>query len=323
MLSSSFPRRQHPRSRSSLRLLFAALTTVVLWASSFVVIRSTGEHYDPGSMALLRMLVGSIGLALIALLLGAQRPHPRDLPLIVIWGLGWFTLYNLVLNQAETELDAATASMLVNLAPLIAVLLGGLLLHEGFPRPLLIGAPLSFLGVLLIGADSWTGDLALRGVLLGALAAFLYGGSTVLQKRLLRNTDATTLTLVGALAGTIGLLPWSGELIRDITQAPVSATLGVVYLGLFSTALAFTTWGYVLSRTTAGGTAATTYVVPVFVLLMSAVFLSETPTPTMLTGGALCLLGVFVTRMPGQWFSRRRPAQPRSKAAQIGAHHPE
>jgi drug/metabolite transporter (DMT)-like permease len=295
-------------SRGSMRVFFAALTTVVLWASSFVVIRSTGEHYGPGSLALLRMLVGSAGLGLIALLLGARWPRGRDLPLIVVWGLGWFTLYNLVLNQAETVLDAGTVSMLVNLAPLIALLFGALFLREGFPRPLLYGAPLSFLGVVLIGTCSWSGDVALSGVFLAVLAAFLYGGSTVLQKRLLRDTNATTLTLVGAIAGAVGLLPWSGELIQDVAHAPASATLGVVYLGLFPTALAFSTWGYVLSRTTAGKTAATTYAVPVFVLLMSALFLGEFPSPVMLTGGALCLAGVFITRLPTRWFRpRRRP----------------
>ncbi|GAA2102772.1 DMT family transporter [Brevibacterium salitolerans] len=296
-----------------MRILLAALTTMVLWASSFVVIRSAGEHFGPGSMALLRMLVGSAGLGSIALIAGARRPRVRELPLIVVWGVGWFTIYNLALNQAETQLDAGTASMLVNLAPLISVLLGGLFLGEGFPRPLLLGAPLAFLGVVLIGASSWTGDVALTGVLLAVLAAFLYGGSTILQKRLLRHTDATTLTLAGALAGTAALLPWSGELVHDIAHAPASATTGVVYLGLFSTALAFTTWGYVLARSTAGKTATTSYIVPVLVLLMSAVFLGEIPTPNMLAGGALCLLGVLVTRMPIRWFTRRRRA--RSAAA--------
>jgi len=43
----------------------------------------------------------------------------------------------------------------------------------------------------------------------------------------------------------------------------------VVYLGVVPTALAFTTWAYALTRTSAGKMGATTYVVPAIVVLMS------------------------------------------------------
>src|SRR5690606_38744106 len=122
-------------------------------------------------------------------------------------------------------------------------------------------------------------------------------GATLLQKRLLRTVEATTLTWLGATSGAVALLPWARPLLHDLESAPVSATLGVVYLGVFPTALAFTTWAYVLSRTTAGKTAASTYVVPVVTIALSWMVLNETPTPVMLAGGALCLLGVFITRM--------------------------
>lgn len=285
-------------SRQTHLVFLAAIVTVVLWASAFVVIRGVGEHYGPGSMALLRMLVGSAVLGVIAAATRARMPRSRELPLIAVWGIAWFALYNLALNWAEVDLDAGTTAMLVNLAPLIVVLFGGIFLGEGFPKPLVLGTPLAFLGVVLIASGSWTGDVSVRGVVLGLVAAFLYGGAALLQKRLLRNTDATSLTFVGAAAGSVALLPWMGELVTDALQAPVSATVGVVYLGVFPTAIAFTTWAYVLSRTTAGKTAATTYVVPALVLVMSWLFLSEIPTPMMLLGGGLCLIGVFVTRLP-------------------------
>ena len=70
----------------------------------------------------------------------------------------------------------------------------------------------------------------------------------------------------------------------------------VVYLGVVPTALAFTTWAYALTRTTAGRMGATTYVVPAIVVLMSWAFLGETPRPLAYLGGALCLAGVAVSR---------------------------
>lgn len=280
-------------------MLVAALVTVVLWASAFIGIRGAGPHFDPGALALLRMAVGAVALGLIALRRGIRPPSRRQIPLVVLWGVGWFCVYNLALNAAERTLDAGTAAMVVNLAPLMVVVFSGLFLREGFPRPLIIGAPIAFLGVVLIGMNTSSGDgFDLTGLLLALLAAVMYAGCTLLQKHLLSaGADATTLTWFGAVAGTVALLPWTGSLIGALQTAPLDATLWVVYLGIFPTAIAFTTWAYVLQRSTAGQTSATTYVVPAIAILMSWMILGEVPTPLMFLGGALCLLGVLVTRM--------------------------
>lgn len=278
-------------------VLGAAAVTVTAWASAFVVIRGTGEHFDPGSMALLRMLFGTVALGIIVAVRGFRAPPRRALWLVTAWGVAWFCLYNLALNAAELLIDAGTTAMLVNMAPLMVVALAGVLLGEGFPRPLLVGAPLAFLGVVLIGSASSTGRTGLVGVLLAVAAAALYAGATLVQKHLLRSVDAATLTFLGAAAGTVALLPWLGELAGDIGTAPVSSVLWVVYLGIVPTALGFTTWAYVLSRTSAGKTSATTYIVPAVAIGLAWLVLGETPGPLALLGGALCLLGVFVTRL--------------------------
>jgi drug/metabolite transporter (DMT)-like permease len=282
--------------------------TVVLWASAFIGIRGAGPHFDPGALALLRMVVGAAALSVIALRRGIRMPARRHLLLVIVWGVGWFCVYNLALNSAELTLDAGTAAMVVNLAPLMVVVFSGLLLREGFPRTLLIGAPIAFAGVVLIGLNSTTASgLDITGLLLALLAAVMYAGCTLLQKHLLTSgVDSTTLTWLGAIAGVVALLPWAGRLIDDLQSAPLDATLWVVYLGIFPTAIAFTTWAYVLQRSTAGQTSATTYVVPAIAILMSWMILGEVPTPIMFVGGALCLLGVLVTRM------RRRDPKPAS-----------
>lgn len=279
-------------------MLLAALVTVVLWASAFIGIRGAGPHYDPGALALLRMGVGTVALGLIAWRQGIRLPQRRHWWLVAVWGIGWFCVYNVALNAAELTLDAGTAAMVVNLAPLMVVVFSGLFLREGFPRPLLIGAPIAFAGVVLIGMNSRTdAGLDVTGLLLALLAAVMYAGCTLLQKHLLTSgADSTTLTWLGAAAGTVALLPWTGSLVGALQTAPLDATLWVIYLGIFPTAIAFTTWAYVLQRSTAGQTSATTYVVPAIAILLSWLILGEVPTPLMLLGGALCLLGVLVTR---------------------------
>ncbi|KJL25234.1 putative DMT superfamily transporter inner membrane protein [Microbacterium oxydans] len=292
-----------PKKQGAL-VLAAALVTVVLWASAFIGIRGAGPHYDPGALALLRMAVGTAVLTIIAVRHGIHIPARRHWLLIAAWGIGWFCVYNLALNSAELTLDAGTAAMVVNLAPLMVVVFSGLFLREGFPKPLVIGAPIAFLGVVLIGMNSTTSaGPDITGLLLALLAAIMYAGCTLVQKRLLTSgVDSTTLTWLGAGVGTIALLPWLGSLIGSLQSAPLDATLWVVYLGVFPTAIAFTTWAYVLQRSTAGQTSATTYVVPAIAILMSWAILGEVPTPLMFLGGALCLLGVLITRL--RWRQR-------------------
>ena len=91
-------------------------------------------------------------------------------------------------------------------------------------------------------------------------------------------------------------LPFAGQLVGDVADAPLSATLNMIYLGVFPTALAFTTWAYALARTTASRMGATTYAVPALVVLMSWLALGEVPGLLTLAGGGLCLAGVAVSR---------------------------
>ena len=151
--------------------LAAITTTVAAWASAFVVIRWAGESFSPGPLALGRLLVGS--LALGALILARRRwvaPTRWEWALLVLCGLAWFGVYNVALNAAEQHLDAGTTAMLVNIGPILIALFAGLLLGEGFPHWLIVGAGVAFTGTLMIGAATASGGNA---DLLGAVLAVL------------------------------------------------------------------------------------------------------------------------------------------------------
>jgi hypothetical protein len=73
-------------------------------------------------------------------------------------------------------LDAGTAAMLVNIGPVLLALLGGWLLHEGFPRRLAAGMAVSFGGVLVVGiSESDGGRTSVIGTALCLVAAVCYG----------------------------------------------------------------------------------------------------------------------------------------------------
>lgn len=283
--------------------LAAAGVTVVLWASAFVSIRSAGESYSPGALALGRLLSAVLVLGAILLIRRVGWPPRAAWPGIACSGLLWFGGYMIVLNWGEQEVDAGTAAMVVNIGPILIALLSSRLLGEGLPRPLLAGMAVSFAGAVVVGVSlSDEGHASVLGVLLCLLAAVCYAAGVVAQKPALRHAGALQVTGFGCLIGTVACLPFTGVLVSEAAEAPLSATLNMVYLGVFPTALAFTTWAYALARTTAGRMGATTYAVPMLVVLMSWIALDEVPGLLTLAGGALCLTGVAVARR------RPRPA---------------
>ncbi|MEV8028564.1 DMT family transporter [Cellulosimicrobium funkei] len=303
------PSARGPARRTGLPVVLAVAVTVVLWASAFIGVRAAGHDYAPGSLALGRQLAGSLGLTAVVAVRWLRSGHRPVLPRgrvlagVLAWGVGWFSLYNLALNAAEQHLDAGTTALLVNVAPVLVAVLAGVLLGEGFPRRLLVGMASAFAGVAIIAAATSSGEHDVVGVALGLTAAVLYAAGATSQKRLLAHVDALTMTWVGCLAGTVALLPFAPALAADAAAAPPSSTWAVVLLGLGPTAVAFTTWGYALSRLSAGRAAATTYLVPPLVVVLSWLVLAEVPAPVTFAGGALCLAGVAVATLP-----RRRVA---------------
>lgn len=275
----------------------AAVVTVVLWASAFVSIRSAGAAYSPGALALGRLLSGALALGLICLVRREGLPPRSAWRGIAISGLLWFGCYMVVLNWGEQQVDAGTAALVVNVGPLLIALLGARLLGDPMPPRLLAGMAVSFAGAVTVGLSmSGGGGSSLLGVALCLLAAVAYASGVVAQKPALARAGALQVTTWGCFVGAVVCLPFAGRLVHDAAGAPLTATLNMVYLGVFPTALAFTTWAYALARTTASRMGATTYAVPALVVLMSWLALGEVPGLLTLAGGVLCLTGVAVSR---------------------------
>ena len=296
-------------STSSWRSVLAVTTTVLAWASAFVVIRYAAHDIRPGALSLGRLLVAS--LALSAMMIGRTlvRMNAREWALTTLVGVAWFAVYSVALNAGEQHIDAGTAAMLIQFAPILIGVLAGILLGEGFPRMLVIGGLVAFLGTLIIGIATSTGRADLVGVLLVLLSATVYSLALVAQKVVLRRVPALQVTWLACLIGTVACLPFAGELVRDLTAAPTLTIIGVIYLGLVPTAVAFSTWAYALKHSTAGRLGVTTFLVPPITILLGWLLLDEVPPLLAIVGGALSLVGVAIATRP----PRKRLAIPSGK----------
>ena len=278
--------------------LTAVGVTLVLWASAFVGIRHLAGTFSPGALSLGRLVFGAVALGVALLVSRSWRaPTRREWLGMVAVGVLWFGVYNVALNAGERRIDAGTAAMLIQVSPILVAVLALFLLREKPTAFLAAGIALAFSGVALIALSSSTGsNHDVLGVGLCLLSAVAYAVSLVLQKPLVGRLPALQVTWAACTVGAVACLPFAGQLVGETADASLADVGWLAYLGVFPTAIAFTTYAFALRHMTASSLSVTTYLVPPITVLLSWVFLSETPPAVAYVGGAMCLVGVAVAR---------------------------
>jgi drug/metabolite transporter (DMT)-like permease len=143
-----------------------------------------------------------------------------------------------------------------------------------------------------------SGTAPLWGVALCVVATASSAAGHVAQKPVLARLSALQVTWICCLIGAVCCLPFAPALARDLRAAAPADLAWMVYLGVFPTSVAFTTWAYALARGTASRLAATAYLIPPITIVLSWLILGEVPAVAAVLGGALCLAGVIFARRP-------------------------
>jgi drug/metabolite transporter (DMT)-like permease len=281
-------------------LLGVVLVMVTLWASAFPAISASLHHYSPGHLALGRYLVASVVLGVVALIQRWPLPEARDLPAFALMGLLGFTIYNVALNMGQKVTAAGVASFLVNVAPVFVVVFAAVVLHEKVKPAGWIGILISLVGIALLAQAKGGGFRLNPGALLIVIAALSAAGYAILQKRYLQKYGPLSLVSYCIWFGTLFMLVFAPGLIGELQRAPLGATLIIVYMGVFPTAIAYSLWGYVLSRIPVSVAISFIYLVPVLATVMSHFWLGEILAARSLLGGFLALTGVVVVNTLGR-----------------------
>lgn len=297
-------------------LALAVASTFGLTASAFVGIRHLSHTFTPGAMSLGRLLVGSLVLGAALLVSRSWKAMSgRDAAVLAAVGVLLFGVYNIALNAGETRVDAGTASLINQVAPAAIALLAVWLLGERLTAHAVLGIVLAFGGVATIAlaaSSGVAGDLV--GVLLCLVAAFAYAVSAVLEKPLVAHLSALQITWVACTVGALVCLPFAGSLRREVLVASTADLGWLLFLGVGPTAVAFTTFAFALRHMDASALGVMSYLVPPLTIVMSLVFLAETPPALAYLGGVLTLAGVALAQ-------RKRPvrrASPTVRAPRSG-----
>lgn len=274
--------------------------TIIFWASAFAGIRAGLEAYSPGHVALVRMLVASAALVVYALAVRMRLPEARDLPIILLCGFLAFTVYHVSLSYGEMTVTAGPASLLVNTAPIFTALLATAFLGERLRLIGWFGLAVSFAGAALIGLGEGEGFSIAPGAFIILIAAVSVSVYLVIQKPYLRKYGALNFTSYAIWAGTLFTLVFLPGLAGEIREAPLDATLALVYLGVFPTAIAYVTYAYVMSQLTASRGVSFLYLVGPAAFLIAWIWLGEVPSLLSFVGASVVLVGVVIVNARGR-----------------------
>jgi drug/metabolite transporter (DMT)-like permease len=286
----------------------ALATTVVLWASAFPAIRAALDGYSAAHLSVLRLLVAATALAVVGALRGVRLPARRDLPAIAGIGLAGMAAYQVFLNSGERTVPAATASLIVNVSPVVTALLAAALLGERLTRAGWAGIGIAFGGVTLIALTGEGGLRLSAGALLVLGAAIAQAAYFIASKPMLARYGSLELTTWAMVAGALMTLPLAPGLPGAIAHAPAEASLAVAFLGLGASAVGFVTWSYALRDVDVTFAATTLYGVPPVAVLVAWLWLGELPGVATAAGGAVALGGVALVARRGHY---RRMPKPR------------
>jgi len=288
----------------------AIAVTLLLWASAFAGIRAGmrltpaglpgPDGYGPGEVALLRFGTASLVLAVYAIATRMRLPRAEDLGRIAFAGLTGITIYHVALNYGEVTVSAGAASLLIASGPVFTALMSAGFLGERLTLLGWLGIAVAFVGAALISLSQGTGMSFSPGAVLILLAAVSTSVFFIVSKRPLKKYSALEFTSYSIWAGTVPLLFFAPGLVGRFPTAAPSATIAIVYLGVFPAAIAYVLWNYALARMPASILSSFLYLSPVLAMAIAWVWIGELPTLLTIVGGAIAIAGVAIVQTKGQ-----------------------
>jgi len=270
----------------------------VFWGLSFPAISVGLEIIPPLFFAALRYDVAAVILLVYVVLLMDKEAWLPDGPenLVAVVGGGVFLVAgNGLLFVGQQTVPSGVAAILQALVPIATALWSVFLLGERLSALGTVGAVVGFLGIALVvqpdTSNLFAGGTLGRLIIVGQVVSVALGGVIIQYAE--PTIGRVPLTGWAMLVGAVLLHVFSAAVGEAPTAEIVSPTsvVAVVYLGVFSTALAFFIYFTILAKNGAFEASLVAYAVPVVATTVSVVFLDESITASALVGFALVAVG--------------------------------
>ncbi|MFD9034204.1 DMT family transporter [Streptomyces sp. NPDC059567] len=255
-----------------------ALVATVVWSGSFVATRDMADSVPPVQAVFWRWIIALVAVAPLAARQTWRQRHliRRHFGYVALASLFGVALYNTLVHQSGLTTSASNMGMIMAASPVIMALysrLGG----ERLGARRTFGMLLAALGVLLlVGKGSLAVDFT-AGDLWMFAAALSFASYSALLKRKPTEIGALAFLFTTFVLGALMLLPAYG--VSLAVQGGFDPTFGAVgpllYVGVFSSAVAFFAWNKAITLIGAARAGVVYYLQPVCVALLSYTLLGE------------------------------------------------
>lgn len=280
-----------------------------IWGGMYVFSKYVLEYISPITLVWLRYVIAFTVLFIILKITTYKKKSKicldkKDWGLLAFIGfIGYFL--SIYLQFLGTKLsDAHTGSLITSAVPAFIVLFARIILKEKITVQKLISLIIATFGVLIvigwhkeIGAYFW-GCIVLLG------AAITWALLSVYVKVLSKKLNSLTITTYSILFSLLYTTPFMLFEIKDssIVFNNYLVILGVVYIGIVSTAGAFFLWNKGMELMDAGIGSLFFFFQPIVGATLGCVLLNEKLNINFYFGGVLILIGIGIVTLKQKHF---------------------
>ena len=284
------------------RILFPFLLVTAIWGSTWLVIKDQLGTVPPTWSVTYRFVIAAAAMFAYARWTGASLRLGREgHVLAVLVGIPQFFLNFNFVYAAELYITSGLVAVVFALLLVPNSALAFLFLQHRTTRGFVIGSAVALAGVVLLfvqemrASPATPRDVAI-GIGLALLAVLSASVANVLQatERLRRRPIAAMLAWAmayGVLANALAAWILFGP---PVVEARAGYWIGLVYLGLFASALAFSIYFVLLRRIGPGRAAYSSVLVPVLAMALSTAFEGYRWSTLAVAGGILALAGLVI-----------------------------
>lgn len=284
---------------------FYALFTIFLWSTVAAVAKLLLSSVN--SVQLLLYIGVFSTLFLMVIILSTNRIKnlkslsKKDLLDFALFGFIGLFLYQTFFLKALDIAPAVEVSVLNYLWPIAIILFSIILLKERLTAKTVIALLLGFIGAYFIiskGNITAFRFTNLLGDVLAISAALFWGLFSILSKR--KKTDSLTSMFMYNLLALPFILFYAFAT-NNLIIAPLADIAGAAYIGIFATALAYTSWIKALQIGNTQKIATLSYLTPFLSVLFISIIIKEDILFFQIIGLLLIIFGILIHNLK-RWF---------------------
>ncbi|MEA1980720.1 MAG: DMT family transporter [candidate division Zixibacteria bacterium] len=277
---------------------------VLFWGISYIAIKVVLTELDPVEMVSARFMLATPVLFIIIKL------KRLNLWPVAMKGKLFFAsivvfLHFWVMATGMQETSASNTAWIQTTAPIFIAILGWAYLKEKFTVPQWIGLLIACSGVFGLIYNGDASNLAWinsRGdfIVLGSCVTWAF--YTIGTRELTSKIHPLVVTFY--LAGIAGLIFIPYTLFttgyEKFLHLSFNVSISLIFLGIFSLAIAFWLWSEGLKRQTAAEVGIYLYIEPLFTMIFAWILIDESLTVWLILGAILISIGVYVSEKFGK-----------------------